>query len=99
MENFDLIFDDDDELLEVLALRHLGTAVRMPNKRGATKRRDPFGALARVNSYYFDENCLYGDDMFKRRFRMTRRMYMMLETKLLEYPFFQDFSIDIFMFL
>ncbi|KAI3800084.1 hypothetical protein L1987_35392 [Smallanthus sonchifolius] len=53
-----------------------------PLKRSARLNRDRAAANTLLLKDYFDEGCLYGEEQFNTRFRMSRRLFLKINTDL-----------------
>lgn len=48
-------------------------------------RRDRIGAHECLKQDYFDQNCTYSDEMFRRRFRMNRLLFMRIHNAVVQH--------------
>nr|XP_043638334.1 uncharacterized protein LOC122609347 [Erigeron canadensis] len=81
--------DDDEELFGIMAecvdLLEQGESSR-PYIPSSVVERDRYGADERLMAAYFNENPKYSLKSFRRRFRMSRSMFLRIVNDIISYP-------------
>ncbi|XP_057795306.1 uncharacterized protein LOC131011552 [Salvia miltiorrhiza] len=77
-------------------IQDIGDPEEQPRRRrrGARKkafiRRDREAGAVRLHADYFDENPVYPDNIFRRRFRMRRALFLRIVNAVASDPYFQQ---------
>lgn len=100
----DMLSSDESDDEEEISFPLMGSALEgmherfqnpIPLQRGGSKLgrvyidRDHMVGYQKLLHDYFDENCLYSEEQFKTRFRMTKPVFLFIYEKLCTHPAFQ----------
>jgi hypothetical protein len=74
-----IAYDDDEEDLLLVMLLNSNAAASQLKERGSKNANLPRGYLEgniRLMKDYFDTDCIYPENLFRRRFRMQRSLFL-----------------------
>ena len=87
---------DEETITQSLQMFAMAYYYRLQHMRTATRRvinRNRVAAHQRLMDDYFSENPLYGEEIFRRRFRMSKELFLRLVSDLeQQYTFFTQGS-------